>query len=498
MKPPPPSISLTREASWASIWAYLGIAVGAANFILLLPAFLDIEKVGLVRLIAAGALIYVKIAFFGLDTSAVRFLTGLDIRSGEYAARWRLLLVLCFLGMCLASLISIPILYRNPAGLDWPGFNAAIGSTLIMLLFIATLWQRFGESIAQVAGHTAQAAMWRDFAPRVAVCCGAIGIALQLWDFGGLLYFWTGIYVVGAFRINTTTLQRGLHASPWGSLPEKRTIRETLGFASYSFLGTTAATIQTTLDSLMLASLTNLSQLGSYAPFAYAASIIQVPERALAAACYPRFRKYLKDGNLTAAQTLYRDVALLQLTVGGAVLLLLWINVPILLLLLDAPEYANGAPVLLIIGCAFWFHAALGQPTQVLLSGAHYRMQGIINSAALPLGITSNFAMIPTMGAQGAAWATAITLAVIASSKTWLVWSRYGIQPFSKTYPVVAGLIVALLLAATVFPVQEEEKTVMACLLRSLTVALICLFVGRKLDLLQQFRLLLLRFKQHD
>ena len=127
-------ISPIQQASWASVWAYLGIAVGAINFILLLPRVLSIEEVGLVRLIAAGALIYVKLAFVGLDTSAVRFLTGLDRRSEEYASQWRLLFLLSFAGMCLASLVSIAILLNNQEQLTWANFNSGLSIGLILLL----------------------------------------------------------------------------------------------------------------------------------------------------------------------------------------------------------------------------------------------------------------------------------------------------------------------------------------------------------------------------
>ncbi|PXA05563.1 hypothetical protein DDZ13_01435 [Coraliomargarita sinensis] len=495
MNPTNAQSSPAHQASWATTWAYLGIAIGAANFILLLPRLLDVDEVGLVRLVAAGSLIFIKFAFFGLDTSAVRFLAGEEPGSSRYQSQWRLLLLLCVIGLFAAIGPALLILLKqwSASGVKSIGRNLAI--FLILALCIGMLWQRFAESIAQVAGKTAQAAFWRDLAPRVSILIGAIGIALQRWDFAGLLILWASTYLIGAVWLNRSVQQGGLYAPPFGPLPGARQIRETLRFASYSFMGTAAATMQTTLDSIMLAALVGLNELGVYTPFAYAATLIMIPMRSLTAACYARFRQAVETADLKTGRTLYTDVSLLQLSASGLIFVLLGINLPILVSLLGEGAYAAGAPVLIILGMGFWFEAALGQPSQVILSSPHYRLHGFINTLSLPVGILLNFLLIPLLGGIGAALATAATLTLAAAVKAWLVWRQYRMHPFSTPYWATLGLLLFIFALNTVFSI-ERSPSFSSCVFRS---AISCIFLSAfawKLDLLPHFRQTLSRLNR--
>lgn len=475
------------QAITATIWAYLGIGFGALNFIILFPRFLSIEEVGLVRLIAAGALIYIKLAFFGLDTSAVRFLAGIPTEDAAYQKQWRLLFVLSLIGMVVTSAIALPVIshYWESSRINAVSTGQAL--MLILGLCIAMLCQRFGESIAQVAGLTAQAAFWRDLAPRISMMLGAVGIFFHTWTFGGFLFLWTGSYTLGALRLNHFATRHRLHPHPLGPLPALKKIAETLRFACFSFIGTAAAVVQTTLDSIMLASLSTLTELGLYAPFAYAASLIDIPYRSLTAACYPRFQNFLKVKDYASARSLFSDVSFIQLTTGGGILILIWLNTPLLLLLLDSPDYQSGAIILLTLGAGYWVTAAMGQASQVLLCTKHFRLHGILNACAVPVGILLNFLLIPSYGAQGAAIATSLTLVFASASKGLLVWRAYQMHPFSRAYVKVAAILSVMLILNLLCP-QPALHPIIACAMRTIITALIIAAVSWKLDLISQFR----------
>lgn len=486
--------SPAQQASWSTIWAYLGVALGALNFIILFPRLLGIEEVGLIRLIAAGSLIFIHLGFFGLNSSAVRFLSGLRPSGDSYKTHWRLLMVLCLAGMLTVGLAFLPIVWHyldSPVGIMLP---PAWGLLLFYALCISMMWQRFGEMIAQVAGSTAQASFWHNTAPRLALLGGAIGILAELWGFAGLIFLWVLSHVFGTVLLNATTLRRGLHSNPLGRLPNRKKAMDVFRFSAYGFAGNAAAVLQTTIDSIMLSALSTLGQLGLYTPYAYAAALIDVPTRALTAACYPVFRRYIKDGEYAKVSALFRDLCFIQLSIGGCLLLGLWINLPVLTSLLGASEYQNGGPILIILGSSFWLSSAVAQASSIFLSSEHYRLQSIVNWCALLTGITLNFLFIPHFAAIGAAAATAITISLSASARVFLLWNKLGINPFSKRAAGIASIIAAFAAVTWLTP-EIESHRILFSMAESATIFGIIILICSKAGLVKEFAACVRRLK---
>ena len=64
---------IIRQSIWISVFSYLGVLLGYANIVLLMPQFLDVEQIGSVRFIQSTSALFVQFAQVGISPSLLRF-----------------------------------------------------------------------------------------------------------------------------------------------------------------------------------------------------------------------------------------------------------------------------------------------------------------------------------------------------------------------------------------------------------------------------------------
>jgi O-antigen/teichoic acid export membrane protein len=105
--------------------------------------------------------------------------------------------------------------------------------------------------------------------------------------------------------------------------------------------------------------------------------------------------------------------------------------------------FSSGAIVLVIIGAGFLFGAAAG-PVDVLLNMlGESRLSLIDTGLGLALNVGLNLALIPRLGAVGAAYAWALSIVVINLLPLVQVKSRYGLHPAGPRWSRAIGIGVA-------------------------------------------------------
>ena len=60
---------IIRQGFWGLSLVYVGVALGYISTLLVLPAFLDVEEIGLLRLIQSNGLMLAPLAAFGIPTT---------------------------------------------------------------------------------------------------------------------------------------------------------------------------------------------------------------------------------------------------------------------------------------------------------------------------------------------------------------------------------------------------------------------------------------------
>lgn len=124
--------------------------------------------------------------------------------------------------------------------------------------------------------------------------------------------------------------------------------------------------------------------------------------------------------------------AILVMALPIAVALVLF-GKPILSLFGD--EFAAGSTALAILSSGFLVNAAMGISGYLLIMTQHEKAAAIAFAASAGLNLLGNLLLIPAFGVNGAAAATALSVAAVSVAFAWLAYRKLGIQPTALALP---------------------------------------------------------------
>ncbi|TRW16867.1 MATE family efflux transporter [Glacieibacterium frigidum] len=141
----------------------------------------------------------------------------------------------------------------------------------------------------------------------------------------------------------------------------------------------------------------------------------------------PRIAAAARIGALDEIASVARKSVVLVLVLGGPLFLVLLV-IPETLLGLFGPEFRGGATVLQILVVGQFLRLACGPIGSILVMAGDQRW--ILASAGLAVAvcIIAVALLVPTYGAEGAAWATVITISLRNLALVWVVQSRLGVN----------------------------------------------------------------------
>ena len=106
-------------------------------------------------------------------------------------------------------------------------------------------------------------------------------------------------------------------------------------------------------------------------------------------------------------------------------------------------KYVSAAPALQVLSLGFMFHTFLGLngPSLIVIGEPKLNMMG--DSFAVASNIILNLALIPKYDMVGAAIATAVSYFIANVFRSYWLYKRTGIHPFSRSYlkPLVIGFV---------------------------------------------------------
>jgi O-antigen/teichoic acid export membrane protein len=204
------------------------------------------------------------------------------------------------------------------------------------------------------------------------------------------------------------------------------------------------------MDVLMLGFLATNADVGIYKIAAGLAAFGTLPSNAVASMFNPFIAELVYVGETERLDALLKTVTRWLIVVSAPVYLVLMV-LPDLILGIYDPAYATAlVPLLLLVGGQAIQTACA--PTMRLIPMSGHAVLNLVNGlVALALNVALNAWLIPKMGAEGAAWATGITLAA------WSVWRVVEVRWLLKCFPfdwrsaVVLGVAAGSGLAAAFF-----------------------------------------------
>ena len=446
---------IARQATQNTVLAYLGIALGFVNVVVLYPRVLQADEFGLTRLLVSIATIAAQIAQLGAENTVIRYFPY--FRDEGRANRGILGLLLSFgtiMGLLACLVLALLHGYFTQVFADRNALYGTYGLLVLPLVF-SEVYFILLRSYSRSLRRTVQPTFIREFALRV---LQTALIGLQAWKpmpFGQFMVWYTLVFLVCTLLLVVDLRRAGVWAIGWPYrwMP-RRLGRSMVTYSAFTLSASLAGIVLGNMDQLMIGALlgaNSLTYVAHYAVAFYFGSVIATPARAIQQAAVPLLADAWKRRDMATIAALYRRSSLVQLLISGYFFVLIWVGVDDLFLLLPA-EYAGAADVVLVIAMAYLITSAVQLGVGIISMSRAYKLDAISSLSMLVINLVADFFLIRSMGIVGAAWATLIALVSVNIFRTWFLWRRYKLWPFDRRTILVMLIVVVLCIALTFIP----------------------------------------------
>ncbi|MGI8892000.1 MAG: lipopolysaccharide biosynthesis protein [Bacteroidia bacterium] len=422
---------------------YLGLIVGFVSLLIIQPAYLTPEEVGLTRVLISFSLLVAVFLPLGVTNITIRYFPHFRDESTRHRGYFGFMLLFPLVGFLFTALILYLLRgffvkqYSEQSALFAEYFVYVIPFSLI--LGMVNVLNSYSFSIFKTSFPT----LLNDVIVKVLF----MGVIL-IYSFGLItlplfLSLFIGIYLVQAIilllyiyvtdrpslRINVPFLR-------------KQGVGEIFQYGFLLSLGALASLGLKSLDAIMLAKFEPLAIVGVYIICAFIPTVIEAPFNALEKITTTKLASATAHKREEEIKTIYYKSARYMLLVGGLLFICININIRNVLEFLR-PEYMDGINVVMIISIGSLAIMAGGSNAQIIFSSEKYKIGVFLLIVLLLTAFVSNLIFIPRFGMEGAAMSTALASIIYSGLRVAYLRYRFKYQPFDKNTLYIIVLILA-------------------------------------------------------
>lgn len=449
---------IQKQGAFSTALNYLGVVIAYLNLIFILPHYLSLEEIGLMRLIVEIATLLMLVFQFGSPYLVIRYFPQYSESEQDQRSFYTLAISFSLIGISLMAVFYA--IFRHPILNYFSEKSALISDYETSFLSIACALVLFNvlERIFASKKIVVAPTFVKELLYRLALSIVVILIGTQLFSFSEGIYFWIGLYGFGPVLLLYLYKKKfGLKFSFSKNVWNQINFIKYTKYASIVSLGAIGGGLSIKLDMLMTGSMLGLEQLSIYATMVYIATVIEIPKRALVQISDPFISEYYTSGRIDKIGDLYKKNSVVLLVFGFFLLLGIYFNLPYLFKIMPKGEsFALGINVFLIIALVKIMSLLSGITNQILLNSkeAWISSATIILLAVMSIGL--NFYFIPIYGLEGAALATLISVGVNHFLTMYYVYLKFKIHPFCKEIYYLFGIVILILGVGSIIPQSEN------------------------------------------
>lgn len=371
--------------------------------------------------VAGGLGLTASTARFGAMTQATSYAKELTdvVLTAERLARRSAVALAGALFLVAAGLATVPSL-RSTA---WVLAISVPAAVLVPRVAVA---QGFWQVVFRPR-HVAMASALNNVCQLIAVLVAVLVVGLTTaWQVAGLVS-------IGSF-VGYVAVTRGLPALPrrWRPRPSTDRTRQLLGFGLSMVVTAAAGAAISQLDVLLLGFFRGRGSAGLYAPVSLLAdqtvllagisgSYLLAPLAAAAA-----------RGDHAEVGTLYRWSSRWGLVIAAPAIGAFLVSPSSVLAALYGPRLVGESAAVRILGAGLLVHLLFGFNGMTLDAYGLARALAVRSGVGLLVSVAACFALVPTLGAVGAATATTAAIVVLNGTCSLMLFRRYQIRPYDR------------------------------------------------------------------
>ena len=419
----------------------IAFAIGGFNTLVFYPLFLSAEDYGLVVFLLATSNLLMPLIGFGVHQTIIRFFSSYNTKHEQQHFMSSVILLPLFIALVVGGIgvvfyhsISAALSIQNPviASYTWVIFAVAVATAYFEVFYA---WARV--QLQSVAGNAL-----KEIFPRLYLFL--LLMALYLFDLS--FHCFIVVLVSGYYlRLLLMIILANRFYPLRIRLFFPSDISSILTYSFTIFLAGSAGSLIIDIDKFMIPQLEEIKQTAFYAVAIFAATIVEVPARAMWQILNPLVATAVNENNFKEVNRLYRRSALNLVVVSGWFFLLINLNSEALFSLLPNEGYQKATFVVLYISLAKLITMIFGCGGAIISNSSFYQIS-LVFSVVMALGVSIlNMVWIPLYGIDGAALATLVVVGLSIAVK--VMYLQFKI----KAHPLSWNLLKALISVAILY-----------------------------------------------
>ncbi len=438
---------IRKQSISSSLLIYMGFAFGALNtYLFTKEGFFDPSQYGLTQALVSMNQVFYSFACLGITSVMSRFYPyyydSLKKNENDLLVVGFIVSMAGFALVVAGGIVFKPFFIqkfseKSPQLVDY--YFWLFPFTFFFLVFSIL------EAHAAIHKKTVFPNFLREGLVRVCTTLLILLYIFKVIPFDVFVKLFACIYGVTAFLLFAyLNKQKSLHFVFKISKVTRKKGKEMALFISYIFFGIVIHTVAQQIDSISITSQLGLQQLGIYTLSQYIATVVQVPQRGIAAIATPYMSQAWKDFNYAEIKRIYTRSSINLLIISLFIFFNIWLNVDNAydLLRMDS-AYETGKNVILLLGITRIIDMGTGVNSQLLYTSPAWRFEFYSGVILLALAFPLNYFLVRRYGIIGAAYSNVIAISIYNIIRIVFIYVRYRMQPFNeKTIWTILGAVI--------------------------------------------------------
>ena len=419
---------VAKQTSLNVLIICIAFAIGGLNTLVFYPLFLSAEEYGLVVFLLATSNLLMPLIGFGVHQTIIRFFSTYNTKEEQQRFMSSIILLPLFIALVVGGIgvlfyhsISIALSIQNPviANYTWVIFVVAVATAYFEVFYA---WARV--QLQSVSGNAL-----KEIFPRLYLFLLLMALYffdLSFHDFVVALvsgYYLRLLLMIGLAN-RCYPLRINIH------FPSN--IRSILTYSITILMAGSAGSLIIDIDKFMIPQLEEINQTAFYAVAIFAATLVDVPARAMWQILNPLVASAVNKNDIKEVNSLYRRSALNLVVVSGWFFLLINLNIESLFALLPKVGYQNANLVVFYISLAKLITMMFGCGGAIISNSSFYHIS-LVFSILMALGVSLlNIVWIPLYGIDGAALATLVVVGLSIAVKITYLQFKINVNPLSS------------------------------------------------------------------
>ncbi|PIB34791.1 hypothetical protein BFP72_04910 [Reichenbachiella sp. 5M10] len=443
-----------KQSSISGIVTYLGAFIGFVNTVVLFPAFLSTEEVGLMRVLPSIAFMLLPMVQLGATQALIRYAPEFKKKPEGLPQLLGLIAIGVLIG---ATLVATVLFAFQRQFVRMFEENAALINdylyAIAALIFLVGLYSFF-ETYCRVLLKIIVMNVIKEILLRVMTSILVSLYFLHYLSLDGMINGLILIYAVSlALLIGYIVYLRQFRFTFRFDTLDPQQIKTIANYSLFSMVGASGTYIILNIDQLMVSNMLGLEANGIYTTSFFFAVMIELSKRAILQITTPLISESFENNRLDEIQKMHRQLSINQMLVGSLFFIGIVANLDnIYALMPNGDIYAAGKYIIILIGISKLIDMTFSNNNVIIVMSKHYRFNVVSILCLSVLLILLNWLLIPLYGINGAALGTLIAVAVFNLVKMIFIKWKFNITPFTLNTVKMLAIFAAVLLPALYIP----------------------------------------------